>query len=246
MRLSLCNGANGSKVGAECESADPTCRVDSGRFREPPSKTIFFPLVPLRGQVIRIFHHGGHEGHEGGIPAKGYGASKPTRCKVRSSAIWSKCGSVQVENNRARSARFSYRFGSPSGRIIAKPFRLPFRTPFSPGRCPGLLSYAPSARRTLNLTCRLPSGCGPLRANPIFNSIFVFFVAFVAKKIRIGNRRPTGTPLKKRSRASQEQDPGCWRPTRSAFPPPFAKASPFAKATEDRSEGRPRAGATRL
>jgi len=166
MRLSLCNGANGSKVGAECESADPTCRVDSGRFREPPSKTIFFPLVPLRGQVIRIFHHGGHEGHEGGIPAKGYGASKPTRCKVRSSAIWSKCGSVQVENNRARSARFSYRFGSPSGRIIAKPFRLPFRTAFSPGRCPGLLSCCTFGAQNLEPHVPAPFGLWPTPVQP--------------------------------------------------------------------------------
>ena len=37
---------------------------------------------------------------------------------------------------------------------------------------------------------RLPSGCGPLRSNPIF----VFFVAFVVKKIRIGNRRPAAPP----------------------------------------------------
>ena len=36
--------------------------------------------------------------------------------------------------------------------------------------------------------------------------------------------------------ATQEQEPECWRPTRSAFPPPFAKGT----------EGRPRAGATRL
>ena len=39
-------------------------------------------------------------------------SSKPTRWKVWSSAIWSKCGSVQVKNNLARSARSSYRFGN--------------------------------------------------------------------------------------------------------------------------------------
>ena len=139
------------------------------------------------------------------------------------------CDSVQVENNRARSARFSYRFGSPSGRIIAKPFRLPFRTPFSPGRCPGLLSYAPSARKTLNLTCRLPSCCGPLWSNPIFG----LFVAFVAKKIRIGNRRPAGTPPEETKQSEPRTRPEVLETDSLAFPPPFAKAS----------EGRPRAGA---
>jgi len=55
------------------------------------------------------------------------------------------------------------------GRIIAKPFRLPFRTPFFPqGGALGCYRVAPSARTTLNLTCRLPSGCGPFRSNPIF------------------------------------------------------------------------------
>ena len=58
------------------------------------------------------------------------------------------CGSVQVENNLARSAGSSYRFGN--------------------------LSW--EGYRAL--------GCGPLRPNPIF----VFFVAFVVKKIRTGNR----------------------------------------------------------
>jgi len=57
------------------------------------------------------------------------------------------CGSVQVENNRARSARFSYRFGSPSGRIIAKPFRLPLPLSFSQGVALGCYRAAPSAQR---------------------------------------------------------------------------------------------------
>jgi len=46
---------------------------------------------------------------------------------------------------------------------------------FPQGGALGCYRVAPSAHKTLNLTCRLPSGCGPLRANPIF-IIFIFVV----------------------------------------------------------------------
>ena len=46
---------------------------------------------------------------------------------------------------------------------------------------PACYRVAPSARKTLNLTCR-SFGLWPTSANPIF----VFFVAFVVKIIRIG------------------------------------------------------------
>ena len=58
------------------------------------------------------------------------------------------CGSVQGGNKPARPAGSSYRFGNLSW----EGYRV-----------------APSARKTLNLPCRLPSRCGPLRSNPIFN-----------------------------------------------------------------------------
>ena len=65
-------------------------------------------------------------------------------------------------------------------RVIAKPFRLPFRTPFPQGGALGCYRVAPSARKTLNLTCRLSSAFGPLRSNPIF----VFFMPFGVEKSR--------------------------------------------------------------
>jgi len=68
------------------------------------------------------------------------------------------CGSVQVENNRARSARSSYRFGNLSWKVIAKPFRLPLRTPFSPGRCPGLLSGCTFGAQNLEPQVPAPFG----------------------------------------------------------------------------------------
>jgi len=68
----------------------------------------------------------------------------------------------------------------------------------SPGRCPGLLSCCIFGAQDLEPHLLAPFGLWPLRSNPIF----VFFVAFVVKIIRIGTRRPGGNPTEKRSRAS--------------------------------------------
>ena len=105
---------------------------------------------------------------------------KATRWKVRSSAIW--CGSGQVENNRARSAGSSYRFGNQSlGGLSRSLSGFLSAHLFPRGGALGCYRDAPSARKTLNLTCR-SFGLWPTSANPIF----VFFVAFVVKIIRIG------------------------------------------------------------
>ena len=77
----------------------------------------------------------------------------------RSSPIF--CDSVQVENNRARLAGSSYRFGNLSWGGIEKPFRLLFRTPFSPGRCPGLLSCCTFGAQNLDPHVPAPFGLWP-------------------------------------------------------------------------------------
>jgi len=67
-------------------------------------------------------------------------------------------------------AGFSYRFGSPSGRIIAKPFRLTFRTPFSPGRCPGLLSCCTFGAQNLEPHVPAPFALWPTPIQPNLQS----------------------------------------------------------------------------
>jgi len=71
--------------------------------------------------------------HRGGGDVEPF---KPTRWKVRSSAIWSKCGSVQVENNRARSAGSSYRFRNLFWEGYREAFQASFPDTFFPRAVP--------------------------------------------------------------------------------------------------------------
>ena len=73
------------------------------------------------------------------VPESARPRLKPTRRKVRSSAIWSAVAyrlrtTEPVQQDPATALVIC------PGRIIAKPFRLPFRHTLSPGRRPGLLS----------------------------------------------------------------------------------------------------------
>ena len=93
---------------------------------------------------------------------KGVEPFKPTRWKVRSSAIWSSVA-VKLRTTEPVQQGPATTLVICPGRVIAKPFRLPLPPPFPQGVALGCYRVAPSARRTLNLTGRLPSGCGPLR-----------------------------------------------------------------------------------
>ena len=78
-------------------------------------------------------------------------------------------GSVQGENNQARSAGSSYRLGILELELVLRRRRLGVLWPcLSPGHEGGGMAAAlRRARQNWNFKSLLPSGCGPLRSNPI-------------------------------------------------------------------------------
>ena len=93
------------------------------------------------------------------------------------------CGSVQVKNNLARSARSSYRFSNLSLEGYREAFQAALSSTFFPGAVPwAVIVLHPRRAKTLNLTCRLPSGCRPLRSNPIFVFFGVILPDFLTTK----------------------------------------------------------------
>jgi len=90
------------------------------------------------------------------------------------------CGSVQVENNRARSARSSYRFGNLSWEGYREAFQASFPHPFFPRAVPWavIVLHLRRARPRISRagSLRVVAHSGPIQSSI---SIFVFFVAFV-------------------------------------------------------------------
>ena len=103
-------GAPGSVTGAYCEE---WANISSPLFLPGLQYYCLRPraLLVLPGRV-RVPREGDRRTVKVDEGCPGSAGSPSTRCKVRSSAIW--CGSVQVENNLARSAGSSSRFGSLS------------------------------------------------------------------------------------------------------------------------------------